>query len=359
MCACCVSNALPLTAKMNNKAIFLAGLCLVGVVLSQDPPKPAPNKPQLKKEDVRLVAIPSNVVNGTTENLEVTCRPPTLDESIHFIVLLHLEKTGKDNASTPIASQRGQGTVLHVTDNRTSALGELTGEGGAFLTVKIASPAYNDTGVYQCRFAVLNMQTFDVTVLTRDINVTFTEPYQPTPQPALDELCSCDQVWAEVKSLRETLIAENRVLKSQLMAYDDTCRVSFSAQFADKTGKEFRSNGLALFNKVVSNKGNAYNPAKGIFSAPCAGQYFFQLSMLTHQQGDSGHVDGVIEVNGDAQARTSVFTDDVRDHYEQATNGAVLTLAKGDEVQVRIQTNSFGEFRGDVFTTFSGFFVNP
>lgn len=311
------------------------------------------------QEELQLMAVPANVVNGTTESLKITCKPPRLDENLDFIVLLHVEKSDGD-ATNPVATQRGQETLLHVKDNRTSAEGNLRGEAGAFLTIEITGPKFDDTGVYQCRFAYLNMMTFAVNVLKKDINVTFTEPDEPTPPPPAEPMpCSCDQVWAEVKSLREMLIAENRKLKSQLMSHDDKCRVSFSAKFGKKTGVNFRSNQVARFDAVVSNKGGAYDKSSGAFKAPCAGQYFFQLAMRTHQQSDSGYVEGAIEVNGEERARTSVFTQYAQDNYEQATNGVVLTLKEGDKVHVRVQTNSRGEYYGDTYTLFSGFFLSP
>lgn len=106
-------------------------------------------------------------------------------------------------------------------------------------------------------------------------------------------------------------------------------------------------------------QGGAYSNETGEFTAPCAGQYSFLLSMRTHQQDDSGYVEGVIEHNGKPMARTSVFTETNQDHYEQATNGVVLTLAEGDKVQVRIQTTSAGQFYGDDWTVFSGFYISP
>lgn len=77
---------------------------------------------------MRLKAVPQTVINGTTETLEITCRPPPVDEVVNIIVLLHLEKADETSAER-LASQRGFDTVLHVTDNRTSAEGQLQGEG--------------------------------------------------------------------------------------------------------------------------------------------------------------------------------------------------------------------------------------
>ena len=45
---------------------------------------------------------------------------------------------------------------------------------GAFLTVSIASPEYEDTGFYKCRFAYLNMAEFKFTLLNKTFEVTFT-----------------------------------------------------------------------------------------------------------------------------------------------------------------------------------------
>ena len=45
---------------------------------------------------------------------------------------------------------------------------------GAFLTVNIASPEYEDTGFYKCRFAYLNMAEFKFTLLNKTFEVTFT-----------------------------------------------------------------------------------------------------------------------------------------------------------------------------------------
>lgn len=112
-------------------------------------------------------------------------------------------------------------------------------------------------------------------------------------------------------------------------------------------------------NTVPLYQGNAYDVTNGAFIAPCDGQYFFQLTLNTNQQGDSGYVDGVIEVNNTGKARTSVFTQDLSAHHEQATNGVVVTLKKNDAVQARIQTNSAGEIYGQVWSVFSGFYISP
>lgn len=308
-------------------------------------------------QDLIFSATPSNVVNGTTKSLEINCRAPSLDEAANLIILMQVDHMDEDDVIA-VASVRGSGPgpVLHVDNNRTSVEGKL--QGGAFLKLKIAEPELEDTGKYQCRFAYLIMAEFQFTLLNKTLEVTFTEPDEPTPPPVVLQSCSCDQVWAEVKDLRETLIAENRQLKDQLKSYDDSCRVSFTARLDGRSGKKFWSNHVMVFDSVLSNKGEAYDAENGVFTAPCGGQYFFRLSMRSHQERDSGYVDGAIEVNGEEMARSSVFSDAPVDHYEQASNGLVLTLKEGDEVHVKIQTNSAGKIYGDVFSVFSGFFIS-
>ncbi|XP_076439021.1 uncharacterized protein LOC143277929 [Babylonia areolata] len=311
----------------------------------------------VRGKDITFSANPSNVVNGTTKSLEINCKAPALDEKLNLIILLMVDQL-EEGENVTIASDRGFGAKLHVQDSHMSVEGALRGADEAFLKVKIAEPELNHTGKYQCRFAYLNMAEFRFVLLSKTLEITFTEPDEPTPAPVVSDSCSCDQVWTELKDLRETLIAENRQLKDQLKSYDDSCRVSFTARLTGRNGKKFWSNRPMIFDSVLTNKGEAYNATEGIFTAPCSGQYFFRLTMRSHQDRDSGYVDGAIEVNGEEMARTSVFTDNPMDHYEQASNGLVLSLEENDEVQVRIQTNSAGKIYGEVFSVFSGFFIS-
>lgn len=59
------------------------------------------------------------------------------------------------------------------------------------------------------------------------------------------------------------------------------------------------------------------------------------------------------------QVRTSVFIDTAIDNYQSASNGVVLTLKKGQEVKVVVDTTSAGEFVGAEYSVFSGFFLFP
>ena len=68
------------------------------------------------------------MVNGSTDSLKITCRAPQLDRDTNLFILLQVDRQGDDD-TTPVASERGTGTVLHVEDNRTSAEGSLQGNG--------------------------------------------------------------------------------------------------------------------------------------------------------------------------------------------------------------------------------------
>ena len=67
------------------------------------------------------------MVNGSTENLKITCRAPKLDQDSNLVILLQIDHQ-EDDVTTPIASERATGTVLLVDNNRTSAEGALRGD---------------------------------------------------------------------------------------------------------------------------------------------------------------------------------------------------------------------------------------
>lgn len=308
--------------------------------------------------DVKLLT--SGRVNLTDSTVQVKCQVNKVPNSNTILILLQIDRL-TDNGATPIASQRGSGVVLQPGVNGTGTLNSVD---GAKLEVSLPltdDPETVKEATFRCRFGYLNMEhDFQFHLVHDNVTVSLIEPAEPTPPPllALGD-CACDQVWAEVKSLRETLIAQNVALKKQLTAYDDACRVSFTAKLKEAKNTGFHSNRHVKFDAVISNKGEAYNVTTGSFEAPCSGQYYFRVSLRTQQEFDSGHVDAAIEVDDVEVARTSVFTSDRVDHYEQASNGLVLTLTQGAQVRVRIQTNSQGRIYGDGYSIFSGFFISP
>ncbi|XP_059141540.1 uncharacterized protein LOC131929392 [Physella acuta] len=258
-------------------------------------------------------------------------------------------------------------------NNRTSVKGQLSGTSG-YLSVLIAEIDEEDEGEYTCIF-----EYKDRSNKAQELNSTINITYEPTMAAVTAfNSCDCDAFQDAITIIRgeiNGLTEKNKQLTSRierleskgptvhvgtgLETIDDTCRVSFTARFETRKGYVILGEQTAQFDSVVSNKGDAYDTTTGTFTAPCNGQYFFSVTLRSHQDLDSGYVDGVIQVDGVEKARTSVYINAPIENYQSATNGVVLTLEKGQKVNVLIKTTSSGEFVGEGYSTFSGFYISP
>ena len=129
-------------------------------------------------------------------------------------------------------------------------------------------------------------------------------------------------------------------------------RVAFSAQLSNDV-TSMGNNQPIVFDKVVSNIGNGYNEADGIFTASVAGTYVFTWTAFnkvhTHMQTE-------LVVNNAVYGRT---WSDANDHSDVAiaSNTVVVTLDSGDVVWIRSNTVHSGTISGNLMTTFSGWII--
>ena len=111
-------------------------------------------------------------------------------------------------------------------------------------------------------------------------------------------------------------------------------------------------NQLIVFDRVVTNVGNAYNPHVGVFTAPVTGIYGFSVSLIDYM----GHTNEYkFYKNNDAISRIFLHAPDAG-HHESTSQTIVLQLSKGDDVTLR---NMYGDesLRGDNYCSFAGFVV--
>ncbi|XP_059169751.1 complement C1q subcomponent subunit B-like [Physella acuta] len=111
-------------------------------------------------------------------------------------------------------------------------------------------------------------------------------------------------------------------------------------------------NQMLVYNKIVTNAGNAYNIKTGVFTCQTAGMYFFQFH-CTASKGSKLSVSLVMN-------KTKVVTlhSYTNQDFTMAGNSAVLQLKVGDKVFV--QASSAGSVYGttsDFLNTFSGFLM--
>jgi hypothetical protein len=110
-----------------------------------------------------------------------------------------------------------------------------------------------------------------------------------------------------------------------------------------------------VFDHVVTNAGNGYDPQTGFFTAPVAGYYAFSIVIM--EPNGATHPDLSVEVvkNG-AIVDMAYVHNEPSDLTEQGSTHAVVHLAAGDRVWIRQHAGD--GIRGSVWTVFTGYLVH-
>uniref|UniRef100_A0A8C5AQM8 C1q domain-containing protein n=1 Tax=Gadus morhua TaxID=8049 RepID=A0A8C5AQM8_GADMO len=107
---------------------------------------------------------------------------------------------------------------------------------------------------------------------------------------------------------------------------------------------------------IISNIGNGYNPATGIFTARVSGMYYFRYTMFNNLGSRSNSVMSLMK---NSQRMVSTWDTSGSDDNDTATNAAVLQLEEGDNVYTRLYANRQIYDDGANYNTFSGFLLFP
>ncbi|XP_041634955.1 uncharacterized protein LOC121504308 [Cheilinus undulatus] len=173
--------------------------------------------------------------------------------------------------------------------------------------------------------------------------------------PCYPDMCELlrelDAMAAKLKALKNT-VRKNQNQITELQDKERT-KVIFSAALGG-TGAfgPFNAATTLKYTVVITNIGNAYNSATGIFTAPVAGVYYF--TFFVHAEGTRLMLLALFK-----NSQTVVMTHDQVTGADGADNGgnaAFLRLQRGDQVFVQMLANSH-VWRNEVSTTFSGFLV--
>ncbi|CAJ1085914.1 complement C1q-like protein 4 [Xyrichtys novacula] len=114
----------------------------------------------------------------------------------------------------------------------------------------------------------------------------------------------------------------------------------------------FNSETTLVYQKVITNVGNAYNSSTGVFTAPYAGVYYF--TFFQHAGGRPGTLLFLYK-NNERMVQTQAHPA-VNETAHNAGNAVFLQLQVGDRVYVRMDPNSH-VYGSGYHTTFSGFLV--
>ena len=107
-------------------------------------------------------------------------------------------------------------------------------------------------------------------------------------------------------------------------------------------------NTKVVYDKVLINVGNAYNPQTGEFTCPKAGVYVFTWSMLS--DSDNRYCNAFIYRNG--VKSLMAYAHEANSYHEAASNIEIFHLDQGDRVWIQTQTCHY--FNGYPYTAFSG-----
>ncbi|XP_048011402.1 uncharacterized protein LOC125245016 isoform X6 [Megalobrama amblycephala] len=108
-----------------------------------------------------------------------------------------------------------------------------------------------------------------------------------------------------------------------------------------------------IYKNVFTNRGNAYNPITGVFTAPLKGAYMFRYSVFG--LGGTASSASIIK-NGE---HVVVAYDNQAKDRLNSSNGVVLILEVGDVVFVRLASNTRIQDNKNNHNTFSGYMLFP
>lgn len=140
------------------------------------------------------------------------------------------------------------------------------------------------------------------------------------------------------------------MIRKQLASSVD---ISFSAKLGTAIADISPWN-TVVFDKAITNNGNCYNTATGIFTAPIAGTYYFSSTILTKMKST---VEMALRVNEKDEmwmyACATTLT------YNSATNSIIVKLHKDDKVKI-IKYGPWGArpfYLHPTWSTFTGFLL--
>lgn len=110
--------------------------------------------------------------------------------------------------------------------------------------------------------------------------------------------------------------------------YKEHNGISFSARLGTSI-KDIDPWNTVIFDKVISNDGNSYNAATGIFTAPIAGTYYFTATIYTTR---GSTLELALKVN--EQNPMFMYTCASALTGNTATNSIIVKLKKDDEVKL-------------------------
>ncbi|CAL1547218.1 unnamed protein product [Lymnaea stagnalis] len=164
-----------------------------------------------------------------------------------------------------------------------------------------------------------------------------------------------DTYVTELYELRTLVVSNSSSRLSQGQAPNAQAAVTKpSVSFSSKLSynRELKPLDTVIFDTILTNNGNAYDPETGKFTAPSSGTYLFYATILS---GYNTKVETAIIVNDKEVAR---IYSGAHDAHGSGSNAAVVDLRSGDNVWVRLLYQGGNHVHG-YYSTFSGALLKP
>ncbi|XP_045194692.2 complement C1q tumor necrosis factor-related protein 3-like [Mercenaria mercenaria] len=133
-----------------------------------------------------------------------------------------------------------------------------------------------------------------------------------------------------------------------------SCQIAFTVGVSVVDLTNLGDHHTVIFDRAISNIGNAYSTTSGIFQVPLKGAYVFTLTMMVLSR-HSEYLEIVVDGNriNDILADASSVDD-----FMSTTKQWILDLNSGSEVWIRTSSyQNHGEIHGTMHTLFSGFLL--
>ncbi|XP_051748779.1 cerebellin-3-like [Ctenopharyngodon idella] len=150
-------------------------------------------------------------------------------------------------------------------------------------------------------------------------------------------------------------------LEKHIMETADGRMVAFTATMSQMSGcfGPFTCDVPIPYSNVTLNHGNGYNPALGIFTAPCAGVFSFSLTVYSNKGSEGQRLYQRVALVRQGRSEAATWEDNREDAEDSATQTVLFSLSAGEQVYVQLMSGR--EICGDMWgqNIFSGYLLYP
>ena len=137
--------------------------------------------------------------------------------------------------------------------------------------------------------------------------------------------------------------------KKQIKNLADLKEVAFSARVSEHL-TDLQPQEIIVFDQLITNIGEAYDPSSGVFTCPLSGTYQLFVTVLS---GFNTKVESGLVVNDIEVAR---LYSGAQNAHGSSTAAMIFLLKKGDRVSVRVLYQPTSHVHG-IYSTFSGYLL--